>query len=332
MAFDSSTTAWLLASDPAIAWQTQRDLLDLPESTWSQTRARVEREGWGAQLLSHQDPDGQWAGAAFWPAEVGQAEWEREGQPWTATAHSLWLLREFGLDPAGTAAQRTRDLVGENSRWDEGAQPFWDGEVEECINGRALALGVYFGAPVDPILATLLADVQPDGGWNCERANGSQVSSMDTTINVIEGLLAYEVAHPERTDLRPIRETGEEYLLQRHLFHKLSDGSIADESFLKLTHPVFWQLTILRALDHFRAASLAHGTAPDPRLAEAIDLIRTRQLPDGRWPADGRARGRVWFELEGPEGTPSPWNTLVALRVLRWWDQHQPEQLITTQP
>ena len=163
----------------------------------------METEGWGARLLSYQDEDGQWAGGAFLPADFDPREWKERGQPWTATSFSLSQLREFGLDPSSDRAKRTVELIGANSRWDEGGQPYWEGEVEECINGRTVADGAYFGVDVSSIVERLVGERLDDGGWNCERANGSVRSSFPSTINVLEGLLEYESAtgacrHPER--------------------------------------------------------------------------------------------------------------------------------------
>ncbi|RVD64180.1 squalene cyclase, partial [Mesorhizobium sp. M4A.F.Ca.ET.029.04.2.1] len=142
--------------------------------------------GWGARLLACQDEDGQWAGGAFVPAGFTPEEWREHGQPWTATCFSLSQLREFGLDPASDRARRAVDLVGANSRWDEGGQPYWQGEVEECINGRTVADGAYFGVDVSAIVERLVGERLDDGGWNCERANGSLRSSFASTINVLE--------------------------------------------------------------------------------------------------------------------------------------------------
>ena len=140
-----SVIEWLLNSDPSIRWQVMRDLLDAPEREWMTERAKVETEGWGARLLSCQDEDGQWAGGAFLPAGFDPREWKQRGQPWTATTFSLSQLREFGLDPACDCARRAVKLIGANARWEEGGQPYWEGEVEECINGRTVADGAYFG-------------------------------------------------------------------------------------------------------------------------------------------------------------------------------------------
>lgn len=196
---------WLLDSDPAIRWQVMRDLLDVTEAEYAVERARVETEGWGAKLLSVQDADGQWAGGAFLPVGFTRAEWKEQGQPWTATCFSLNQLHEFGLDPKSASARRTVELVGGNCHWEEGGQPYWHGETEECINGRTVADGAYFGVDVSDIVSRLLDQRQVDGGWNCERTNGSICSSFASTINVLEGLLEYERATggtPETRDAR----------------------------------------------------------------------------------------------------------------------------------
>lgn len=313
------TIAWLLDADPAIRWQVMRDLLDAPEAEWQAERAKVEREGWGARLLALQDADGQWAGGAFWPSDFSEAEFRQSGQAWTATCWSLAQLREFGLPGGCGCARRTVDLVRRHSRWEHDGQPYWDGEVEECINGRTVADGAWLGADVAPIVRRLLGESQPDGGWNCERASGSRVSSFDTTINVIEGLLEYERRTGPDAAVRAARHGGEGYLLARRLFRGLRSGDVADERFLQLAHPNRWSYDVLRALDHFRAAALFDGTAPDPRLAEAIAQLRARQTPDGRWLLERVHRGRSWFAMEAP-GEPSRWLTLRALRVMKWWE------------
>jgi hypothetical protein len=311
---------WLLASDPSIRWQVMRDLLDAPESAWRAERAKVEIEGWGARLLAHQDEDGQWAGGSFVPAGFTRRKWQEEGQPWTATTYALSQLREFGLDPSSDRARRTVDLVGANSRWDEGGQPYWEGEVEECINGRTVADGAYFGADVSAIVDRLVGERQDDGGWNCERANGSVRSSFATTINVLEGLLEYERITGGTPASREARHLGEKYLLQRKLFRRLSTGEPANPQFLQFLHPNRWRYDVLRALDYFRSAALLTGNEPDPRLGEAIEHLRSRGLTDGTWPLDWILRGRVWFEINDGPGRPSRWVTLRAMRVLEWWE------------
>jgi hypothetical protein len=321
MADGVGVIAWLLDSDAAVRWQVMRDLLDASAPEWRAERARVETEGWGARLLSCEDDDGQWAGGAFFPHGFEMREWQEYGQPWTATAFSLTQLREFGLDPACARARRAVQLIGANSRWDEGGQPYWAGEVEECINGRLVADGSYFGVDVSPIVARLVDERLEDGGWNCERANGSVRSSFATTINVLEGLLEYERTTGGTPGSREARRSGEEYLLERHLFRRLSTGKPADEQFLQLTYPTRWQYDVLRALDYFRSAAAVDCVAPDPRLREAVDHVRSRRLADGTWRLDWRPKGRTWFAMDDGVGEPSRWLTLRAMRVLRWFRQ-----------
>jgi hypothetical protein len=320
MTDSDSVIDWLLDSDPSIRWQVMRDLLDTPEAEWSAERAKVETEGWGARLLSYQDEDGQWAGGAFVPGDFDPREWQEVGQPWTATTFSLSQLREFGLDPPSDRARRTVELIGANSRWDEGGQPYWEGEVEECINGRTVADGAYFGVDVSSIVDRLVGERLPDGGWNCERINGSVRSSFASTINVLEGLLEYERATGGTPESQEARKSGGEYLLERNLFRRLSTGEPADERFLYFLHPNRWHYDVLRALDYFRFSAILTGADADPRLGEAIDHVRSRRLEDGTWPLDRSPKGRVWFEVDGGQGKPSRWVTLRAMRVLRWWE------------
>ena len=312
---------WLLDSDPSIRWQVKRDLLDVPEPEWAAERAEVETTGWGARLLSYEDEDGQWAGGAFLPRGFDFREWEEVGQPWTATAFSLTQLREFGLDPSSAAARRAVELIGVSSRWDHAGEPYWEGEAEECINGRVAADGAYFGVDVSSIVARLVSERLDDGGWNCERANGSVRSSFATTINVLEGLLEFERATGGTPESVQARTSGEEYLLKRQLFRRLSTGEPADEQFLRFLHPTRWRYDVLRALDYFRSAAVLTGAAPDRRLGQAVDYVRSRRLDDGRWPVDWTLPGRVWFEIDDGAGQPSRWVTLRAMRVLRWWQR-----------
>src|SRR4051794_2628542 len=219
---------WLLDGDPAVRWQVLRDLTDAPADDVAAERARVATEGWGARLLALRDPDGQWAGGACFPA----AGWERsEGQPWTSTMPTLDLLRLFGLAPASPQARETVALVRENCRWEYDGSRFFDGEVEPCINGRTVAIGAYFGEDVDGLAARLLDDQPEDGGWNCATEDGSTVSSFDSTIDVVEGLLAHEVATGGDDGVAAARRRGEEYLLERSLFRRKSTGEVADPGY-----------------------------------------------------------------------------------------------------
>jgi hypothetical protein len=307
---------WVLDSDPAIRWQALRDLSGAPAEVVEMERARVATEGWGARLLALRDQDGLWEGGAVFPAK----KWDRnEGQPWTATEPTLTLLRTFGIDPGSETMRGVVRQVRDHCRWEHAGQAFFSGEVEPCINGRTVALGVYFGQDVEGIVARLLDDQLEDGGWNCEAENGSVVSSFDTTINVLEGLLAHEQATGGTAKSIAARRRGEEYLLERKLFRSKSTGEIVKLSYLQFSFPTRWHYDVLRALEYFRQA----GDRPDPRVDEAVRLLRSKERPDGTWLLENTHRGKVHFMLEDGDGRPSRWNTLRSLRVLKWYEQSE---------
>jgi hypothetical protein len=316
MSNGTSTTLqvdWLLESDPAIRWQVLRDLTDAPAEQVAAERGRVEREGWGARLLAIEDADGLWDGGACFPASYAGGE---PGQPWTATMHTLQTLQILGLDPASGPARRAVALIAEHGRWEHAGQRYFDGEVEPCINGRTIEAGAYFGVDVAPVVDRILGERLADGGWNCEAENGSVRSSFDTTLTVLDGLLGYERATAGSAAVHEARRGGEEYLLERGLFRRRSTGEVVDPAYLDFAFPYYWHYDVLRALDYFRRA----GADRDPRLAEAVEIVRSKRQPGGRWLLDRVHPGRVHFDLDAGVGEPSRWNTLRALRVLTWWE------------
>lgn len=310
--------AWLLDSDPALRWQVERDLVGEPPEVWEATRARIAHEGYGAQLLALQDPDGQWAGGAFFPAGY---EWgSEEGQPWTATTPVLNLMREWGMDPAILRERRTAELLDQNSRWEYDDLPYWGGEVDCCINGYTVSNGLWLGADIEPILQWFLEHQMEDGGWNCEWVEGSTRSSFHSTLNSLKPLLDHEIATGGSDALRAARRKGEEFLLERRLFWRLSSGEPVDERFNHYAYPFRWRYSLLNAADYFRRATAVDGRPPDPRMTEAIEMIRAVRQPDGTWIQEHRHPGRAWFEVDVEPGEPSKWLTMYATRVLDWWD------------
>lgn len=303
---------WLLDADPAIRWQVMRDLTGGPTEIVAAERARIATEGWGARLLALQGPDGQWG-----------------GRPWshdfTDTFHVLELLRRLGLDPSSGEARRAIGLVRDHVTWRDpefetpwAANRFFEGEVEPCINGNIVASGSYFGVDMAPLVDRLLGEQLPDGGWNCEVENGATVASMETTLNVVEGLLEFELATAgsgRAAEVGVARRRGEEYLLARRLFRRRSTGEVIDPRWLGFSFPHWYHYDVLRALDHLRAG----GADPtDERLGEAIRIVADKRDADGRWPLENVHEGEAHLDLEDGVGRPSHWNTLRALRVLAW--------------
>jgi len=290
-----------------------RDLIAAPVEEIAAERARVATAGAGARLLAIQGADGRWGGAA----------WNRG---WDSTMHVLMLLRDMGLDPASDQARRAVDRVRDQVTW-KGCGPrecdgntFFQGELEPCINGQVAAVGAYFGHDVQSIVDRLLAEQLPDGGWNCEAANGSMRSSFNTTICVLEALLEYERAVGGNQEVIGARLRGQEYLLERHLLRRRSTGEVIERdrkggtAWTSFAFPTWWHYDLLRGLDYLRNA----GAAPDERVAEAIERVVSKREVDGRWLLDTRYPGVMPVETDEGQGRPSRWNTLRALRVLNW--------------
>jgi hypothetical protein len=293
---------WLLDSDPAVRWQALRDLADAPADEVSAERAKVAREGWGAQLLAAQDADGRWGGGTFFPRGIGTMD----------TLHLLYLL---GPNPDSDEVRRAIAPVHEAARWDYDPNlRFFEGEVEPCINGRVVAIGAHFGQDVRGVVDRLLTEQMADGGWNCEQENGSTRGSFDTTINVLEGLLDYEGATGVNGDVSVARWRGEEYLLERRLLHRLSDGEIGQKRWLEIGFPYSWPYDVVRVLDYLRQAR----PEPDERMTEALDIVESKRDATGRWPIDRAYHDELLVDFGEAAGKPSRWLTLRALRVLRW--------------
>ena len=317
-----SVIQWLLDSDPSIRWQVMQDLINAPAEEVAAERAKIATEGWGAQLLALQEADGSWGGAAW-------------NHGWNSTMHVLTLLREMGLEPTSDEARSAVGRVRDHVRWmgwdwdgawqgrDFVGNPFFAGEVEPCINGQVMASGAYFGQDCQRIIDRLLTEQLSDGGWNCEAENGSTRSSFNTTICVLEALLEYELAGGSNARVTEARLRGQEYLLERRLFHRLSTGEVIERdregssTFTRFAFPTWWHYDVLRGLEYMRKANVT----PDERVAEAIDLVESKRDDEGRWLLENQHPGTMAIEMDEEEGRPSRWNTLRALRVLDWYER-----------
>jgi hypothetical protein len=295
--------SWLLDADPAIAWQALRDLTDADPATIAAERARVAHEGLAAAILAAQGADGAWHHPG--------------AHDWIPTLFTPMLLRATGVDPADPIVDAAIARLAVGFHWHEslGGLAFFAGETEPCINGGALALGAYFRRPSPGLLARLLGEQLADGGWNCD-APPSTCASFHTTICVLEGLLDYERAVGATPAITDARERGHAYLLARGLLRRRTTGDVISPGFTQLAFPPRCYYDLLRGLDYLRAA----GVPPDARVDEAVGVIRDRQGADGTWRLDASHTDTLAVAFDEPVGAPSRWNTLRALRVLRWYD------------
>lgn len=303
---------WLLDGDPAIRWQTLRDLAGASERSIDRERNKIAREGWGARLLAKQDAEGTWAGGE-------SSDGGLYSPKWISTTYTMLLLRDFGLPASHPRARRACPLLldGRIQR-DGGVNYGWRGRSETCITGMVLSILCHFqneDKRLDTLADYLLREQMPDGGWNCRRPDGATRSSVNTTISVLEGLRLYELHRGRKTKaVRAAQGGGREFMLMHRLFRSDRTGEIIKPIFLRFSFPPRWHYDILRALDYFQTVNAPR----DDRLAEAVEIVRDGEGEDGRWSLQNSYKGKTYFELERL-GAPSRWNTLRALRVLKWW-------------
>jgi hypothetical protein len=314
---------WLLDSDPAIRWQVMRDLTGETPDAIAAERSRVATEGWGAQLLARQSPTGSWGGSPRgWRDDL-----PKDDRDLLITLYSLVALMDLGLDPASKQARKMIDRVDKRLVFRRlNNRPYLHGETEPCINGRILGIGAYFRGPNrgpnrepnDVLANQLLSEQLEDGGWNCE-APKSRRSSFHSTICVLEGLLEYERARRGSAavtkSLTKARKRAENYLLERRMFRSLRTGEVINKRWLRFSFPTFWHYDVLRGLDYLRNA----GIKPDSRVGDAIETVIGRRHQNGRWPLNLLHPEYIPLETETTVGRASRWNTLRALRVLRWY-------------
>jgi hypothetical protein len=312
-AADDATIDWLLAGDPAIRWQTLQDIVGAGATTVESEREKVARDGWGARLLAEQGDDGMWAGGMYTPK-------------WTSTHYTLLALRDLGVSPANRQCRRGCELILDRGLQADGgisypSRPSDERRGEACISGMSLSIVSYFEIDderVDAIADYALNEQMADGGWNCRRFRGATHSSMNTTISMLEGLRYYDLFRPRRrAEVSAAMRRGREFLLEHRLFRSHRTGAVIKSEFTRFVFPPRWHYDVLRALDHFQNVDAPR----DERLADGIGLMEARRGQDGLWPLTYKYHGKGFFEMERV-GKPSRWNTLRALRVLRWWHVH----------
>ena len=304
MKFDRYVISWLLEGD---CWQVHRDLLESPTVLINSEREKITQEGWGKKLLDLQDPKGTWAKALYSPK-------------WISTTYTMLLLLRFGTLINNNIEKACVILLDKGFYKDGGINYFKSMDHSEtCVTGMILSICSNFHIDdqrLDSLAEHLVNQQMEDGGWNCESYNGAKHSSFHTTISVLEGLLGYEQFRGFDKKITKVRNDAMEFLLEHSLFRSHRTGEIFDQRMMRFSFPPRWRYDILRCLNY----ACDVRCSKDERFSEAIELVKKKQGKDGRWKLQNRHPGRTYFEMEKP-GKPSRWNTLRALRVLKWWNE-----------
>lgn len=303
MEINGDVITWLMAGDPAIRWQVMQDILHADSLSVEKERLNIVSEGWGARLLSYQDPDGLWAGQLY-------------DHKWISTTYSMLLLRQMGLSPEHEKARLACYKLLNGGYQSEGALSYSKTRkvFDLCVNGIVLSILAYFHYQDERVhrIAEYLLDQQcDDGHWEPYLNNTSMKYCFDTTLLVLEGLDEYTRHYPDRRlFFDHAISLGIEFLLTHHIF--LNDqGKSIEKKWTLFSFPPRWHYDVLAVMDFlFRI-----GFTYDSRMDQAINLIQSKQRADGRWALQNRHAGKTYFEMEKP-GEPSRWNTLRALRAL----------------
>jgi hypothetical protein len=299
---------WLMDGDVSIQYQVSRDLLGQDKKT---LRERIALEGWGKEILSRRHSNGHWG--------------ERFYQPkWTSTHYTLLELRNLNLPPNNSIVKESIELVLQDHIAQDGGirlGPSTNEHSDICVNGMFLNYASYFNTAekkLHSIIDSILAEIMPDGGFNCRSTrSGARHSSLHTTISVLEGLYEFQKAgHSyKKKEISHAIQTAVEFILLHQLFISDRTGEIISKDFLKLSYPCRWKYDILRVLDFFQYA----GIEWDKRMQPAIDVLKKNRNKEGSWNLPSAHPGKVHVVME-KAGKPSRWNTLRALRVLKHFE------------
>mgnify|MGYP002638908724 FL=1 len=298
---------WLLKGDVSIQYQVHRDLLGIENPS---LQDRIATEGWGAKFLSFRRSEGHWGQRFYQPK-------------WISSHYTLLDLKHLAISPDNQAIRQSiLQVIDTLKGSDGGISPFGaEQKCDVCLNGMFLNYASYFGMKEDnlkSIIDFLLTERMKDGGFNCHSNTiGATHSSVHSTISVLEGILEFTKSGYtyRREDLQNAEKESIEFLLQHNLYKSHKTGEIINKKIVMLSYPSRWKYDILRALDYLQNA----GVRYDPRMQDALDLLKKKRLKDGRWPVQAKHPGQTHFDME-QAGDASRWNTLRALRVLQRFD------------
>jgi hypothetical protein len=166
--------------------------------------------------------------------------------------------------------------------------PIMAGRYRRCASqqGNALRAVIVLGLAdeqTDVLAERLLHWQWPDGGWNCDRDPKAHISSFNETWLALRGLAACARGR-RRPALKHAIERATDIFLKRRLFKRLRDGRVMTPDFVALHYPNYWHYDVLGGL----TAMVEAGKIRDPRCADALDLLESKRLAEGGWPAERR--------------------------------------------
>ncbi len=309
---DTEMKNWLLEGDVSLQYMVHRDLLNTNQLTLNELQARISSEGYGKRFLDLQKANGHW-GLGFYQTK------------WISSHYTLLDLKNLGVLPT-EGIMRCLNLILEENRgaFDGGINPAREiKESDICINGMFLDYACYFGVDEEklmPVVDFFISQQMPDGGYNCRKnRSGAKHSSLHSTISCLEGIRTYKQCGYTYSldELLQQEKEAVEFILMHKLFKSDHTGQVINKGMTMLSYPSRWKYDILRAMDYFVSVHYPY----DERMSAAIELIKSKQRKDGRWPVQARHAGKLHFEME-KTGRASRMNTFRVLRMLEEYPIH----------
>lgn len=293
---------WLLEGDVSVQYLTHKHLLNSDQTILDNLQNRIEEEGFRAEFLFHQNPNGHW-------------DLHYYQRKWTCTHYTLLDLKNLGVSPALMPCREMVLRIFEECQLPNGGMNLskYEHPSDVCVNGMVLNYASYF-CPEEPRLRKLaeyiLSVQKGDGGFSWDVK--SNKADPHTTICVLEGLGQFRAAVPghKPLDIEVVEDKAISFLLFNQLFM-----DAADKRFRQLSYPYRYRYDLLRALEYLASQQVPYNAGIQP----ALDWLQAKRKKDGLWYLENQHKGNVHFTME-EVGKPSRFITLKALTILKYFD------------
>lgn len=303
---------WLLEGDVSIQYQTKRDLLDQDDEN---LQKQISERGFGRRFLQEKHNNGYLGRRIYSPK-------------WTSLHYVLFDLLWIEIHPDNEIyKQNVLYLI--DKMWYKGKDNKYLRQQDLCVSAMILHMAVYCNIQdgrLKEIVDYILTSQFPDGGWNCEHERGAHKSSLHTTLSVLE---AFHIYHKNNytyrlSEIQKQVKEAEDFILRKELYKSERTGELIKKAFLQFPFPCRWKYDYLRALDYFRRSKHSY----DPRMKDALKKLK-KAHKNGYFYRYSKYPGLLYFSMEdSPKG--SRWNTLRALRVLRFYQKDDYSKLINS--
>ena len=307
--------------NPVIKYKAFKLLLDEPENSPEMTKLKqsIRNSLMARRLLSNRNSDGtiidahpyrKWQGLhwiLYSLAEIEYPQGDKSLLPMRDQIHN-WLFEEKHLEYPQSLL-----IPGQEDRF------------RRCASqeGNAIWYSIKLGFDDEwtKLLVQRLKKWQwPDGGWNCDKRPVARTSSVVENLIPLRAMFLAGKTYDDGETLEYAERTAE-YFLKRNLYRRMQDGRMILPNFNKIQYPIFFYdiLFILLVMAEI-------GKIKDIRCSEALNMLKSKQLPDGGFPLELKncktsdtiiTRGSFADWGESGKRKMNPFVTIYALYVLK---------------